>query len=89
VLMAAHGLWICNYIALVSDHFPSRVMATTVGLTGTVGGIAGIVANLVIGPVVDNYGFAPIFACTAFLYPLAFGVLLTIPCITISSGELP
>jgi ACS family hexuronate transporter-like MFS transporter len=79
LLMAAHGLWICNYLSLISDHFPTRVMATTVGLTGTAGGCAGILANLVTGPVVDAHGFTPIFIGTAVLYPLALVVLLTIP----------
>jgi MFS transporter, ACS family, hexuronate transporter len=79
LLMAAHGLWICNYLSLVSDHFPARVLATTVGLTGTVGGCAGILANLATGPVVDAHGFTPIFIGTAVLYPLALVVLLTIP----------
>jgi sugar phosphate permease len=71
--------WICNYLSLISDHFPARVMATTVGLTGTVGGCAGILANLVTGPVVDAHGFTPIFIGTAVLYPLALVVLLSIP----------
>jgi len=79
LLMAAHGLWICNYLSLISDHFPARVMATTVGLTGTVGGCAGILATLVTGPVVDAHGFTPIFIGTALLYPLALAVLLTLP----------
>ena len=79
LLLAAHGLWICNYIALISDHFPPRVMATVVGLTGTVGGCAGILANLATGPVVDRHGFAPVFVCASFLYPLALVVLLSIP----------
>ena len=79
LLMAAHGLWICNYIAHISDYFPPRVMATVVGLTGTVGGIAGIIANMVTGPVVDHHGFAPIFIGTSVLYPLALLVLLTLP----------
>ena len=87
LLMAAHGLWICNYISLISDHFPSRVMATVVGLTGTVGGCAGILANLATGPVVDSHGFAPIFICTSFLYPLALLVLLTIPRATVLPVE--
>ena len=79
LLMAAHGLWICNYLSLLSDYFPTRVMATTVGLTGTVGGGAGILANLITGPVVDAHGFTPIFIGTAVLYPLALVVLLTLP----------
>jgi MFS family permease len=76
VLMAAHGLWICNYLAHISDQFPSSVIATVVGLSGTVGGIAATIANLSTGPVVDAYGFTPIFICTGILYPLAAAILL-------------
>jgi len=76
VLMAAHGLWICNFLAHISDQFPSSVIATVVGLSGTVGGIAATLANLGTGPVVDAYGFAPIFVCTGVLYPLAAVILL-------------
>lgn len=76
VLMAAHGLWICNFLAHISDQFPSSVIATVVGLSGTVGGIAATLANLGTGPVVDAYGFTPIFVCTGILYPLAAAILL-------------
>jgi ACS family hexuronate transporter-like MFS transporter len=76
VLMAAHGLWINNFLADIGDQFPSSVIATMVGLSGTVGGIAGTIANLSTGPVVDAYGFKPIFICTSLLYPLAVTVLL-------------
>ncbi|MBI5684014.1 MAG: MFS transporter [Verrucomicrobia bacterium] len=76
VLMAAHGLWICNFLAHISDQFPSSVIATVVGLSGTVGGIAATIANLSTGPVVDAYGFTPIFICTGVLYPLAAAILL-------------
>jgi ACS family hexuronate transporter-like MFS transporter len=76
VLMAAHGLWICNFLAHISDQFPSSVIATVVGLSGTVGGIAATIANLGTGPVVDAFGFTPIFICTAVLYPLAALILL-------------
>jgi len=77
VLMAAHGLWICNFLARISDQFPSSVIATLVGMSGTVGGIAGTLANLAIGPVVDyHHTFKPVFAVSAVLYPLALLVLL-------------
>jgi MFS transporter, ACS family, hexuronate transporter len=75
-LMLAHGLWICNFLAHISDQFPPAVMATVVGLSGTVGGCAGILATLIVGPVVDNYSFTPAFVTSAVLYPLAFLVLL-------------
>jgi ACS family hexuronate transporter-like MFS transporter len=79
LLMAAHGLWISNFVAHISDFFPSRVMATVFGMTGAVGGTAGIIATMVTGPVVDRHGFTPIFVCMAFLYPVALLVLLAMP----------
>lgn len=79
LLMAAHGLWICNFLATISDHFPARVIATVVGLSGTVGGGAGMLANLAIGPVVDHYSFTPLFMTSAVLYPLALLVLVGNP----------
>ena len=75
-LMLAHGVWICNYLAHISDHLPASAMATVVGLSGTVGGCAGMLANLAVGSVVDHYSFTPIFITSAVLYPLAALVLL-------------
>ena len=40
VLMFAHGIWIANYITLIGDTVDSVEVGTTVGLTGTCGGIA-------------------------------------------------
>jgi MFS transporter, ACS family, hexuronate transporter len=76
VLMAAHGLWITSYLADIGDHFPPSVIASVVGLSGTVGGIAATIANLGTGSVVDAYGFRPIFILTSILYPLAAAILL-------------
>jgi len=76
VLMAAHGLWITNFLADIGDQFPSKVIATVVGMSGTVGGIAATIANLGTGSVVDAYGFKPIFILTSILYPLAAIILL-------------
>ncbi len=75
VLMFAHGIWITNFLALLSDNTPSASLATAVGLTGTVGGTAGMISSLVIGPVVDRFSFAPVFAASGIVYPLAFLVL--------------
>ncbi|MDP3069799.1 MAG: MFS transporter [Opitutaceae bacterium] len=75
VLMFAHGIWITNFMTLVGDTVESRDVATTVGLTGFCGGIAGMLSNLVIGPVVDNYSFTPIFLASAVVYPLAWLIL--------------
>jgi ACS family hexuronate transporter-like MFS transporter len=75
VLMFAHGIWITNFMTLIGDTVDSGDVATTVGLTGTCGGIAGMLSNLVIGPVVDHYSFTPIFLASAVVYPLAWLIL--------------
>ncbi len=79
LVLAAHGFWISTYMTLIGDLFPSRVVATVVGLTGMVGGMAGVLANLVTGPVVERHGFVVPFAVAAILYPVALAILLTIP----------
>jgi ACS family hexuronate transporter-like MFS transporter len=75
VLMFAHGIWITNFMTLIGDTVESRDVATTVGLTGFCGGVAGMLSNLVIGPVVDNFSFTPIFLASAVVYPLAWLIL--------------
>jgi ACS family hexuronate transporter-like MFS transporter len=75
VLMFAHGIWITNFMTLVGETVASDEIATTVGLTGMCGGIAGMLSNLVIGPVVDKYSFGPIFLASAVVYPLAWLIL--------------
>lgn len=67
VLMFAHGIRIANYITLIGDTVDSIEVGTTVGLTGTCGGIAGMLSNLV----VEQAGFAPVFLVSALLYPAA------------------
>lgn len=75
VLLFAHGIWISNFMTLVGETVAPHEIATTVGLTGTCGGIAGMLSNLAIGPVVDNYSFTPVFLVTAFVYPIAWLIL--------------
>jgi ACS family hexuronate transporter-like MFS transporter len=75
VLMFAHGIWIANFITLIGDTVAPNEVATAVGLTGTCGGIAGMLSNLVVGPVVDEAGFAPVFLVSAVLYPTAWLII--------------
>ncbi len=75
VLMFAHGFWITNFLGLLGDVFPASAIGTITGLTGTAGGIGGMISSLVIGVAVDRFSFTPVFAVTAVLYPAAFGVL--------------
>jgi ACS family hexuronate transporter-like MFS transporter len=76
VLMLAHGLWISNFLGLLSDLFPSNAIATVTGLTGTAGGIGGMLSSLLVGPAVDRFSFTPVFVIAGVLYPLALMLLL-------------
>ena len=59
---------------------------TVVGLTGTVGGTAAVLSNLVTGPVVERHGFVPLFLVASTLYPLALLFLLALP-VTKEAGD--
>jgi ACS family hexuronate transporter-like MFS transporter len=76
VLMFAHGFWITNYMTLIGDLFPSRLVATVVGLTGTAGGIGGFLTSLVIGRVVQHISFTPVFIAAGCTYPICLVILL-------------
>lgn len=75
LLMLAHGLWIGNFLAYLGDRFPVSDIATVSGLTGTAGGIGGMLSSLAIGAVVDRFSYGPVFLVSAALYPLAAAVL--------------
>lgn len=75
VLMLAHGVWIANYVTLIGDTVAPAEVGTAVGLTGTSGGVAGMISSLMIGPAVDAAGFAPVFLVSALLYPVAWLIM--------------
>lgn len=76
VLMFAHGFWITNYMTIIGDLFPIRMVATVVGLTGTAGGIGGFLTSLVIGSVVQHVSFTPVFVTAGVTYPICLVILL-------------
>lgn len=79
VLMFAHGIWITNFMTLVGETVAPHEIATTVGLTGMCGGIAGMLSQLAIGPIVDAQGFTPVFLASAVVYPIAWLLIRTGP----------
>ncbi|MCX7887390.1 MAG: MFS transporter [Verrucomicrobiae bacterium] len=74
------GLWFCHAgwanITLPAEVFPKNAVGTVTGLGGMVGSAMGVVSQrFVIGDVVDQFGFAPLFIGCAALYPLAMLVV--------------
>jgi ACS family hexuronate transporter-like MFS transporter len=74
-LTFAHGIWITNFLGLLSDLFPATAIATVTGLTGTAGGIGAMLSTLVVGRTVDRYSYTPVFAVSGILYPLALAAI--------------
>ncbi|MBD2752216.1 MFS transporter [Spirosoma validum] len=78
VFMFAHGFWITNYITSISDMFGQKATSTVVGLSGTAGAISGLLLNPLMGVVIQNYSYRPLWIASGILYPLAFVLLLVL-----------
>lgn len=72
----AHMAWGTNLLTLHSDLFPRTSIATVMGITGAAGSVGGVIAGLVVGPLVDSTrSFLPVFVATAVCHPAASVVL--------------
>ena len=76
VFMFAHGFWITNYITAISDIFGEGATSTVVGLSGTAGAVSGLLLNPLMGLIVQNYSYQPLWIASGLLYPLAFLVFI-------------
>lgn len=80
LFMFAHGFWITNYITSIADIFGNRGTATVVGLSGTAGTLSSLLFNPIIGWIVQNYSYSPLWIAAGFLYPVAYlFFILSIP----------
>lgn len=70
--MFAHGCWITNYITAISDIFGPKATSTVVGLSGTAGAISSLLLNPMIGKIVQDYSYKPMWIASGLLYPIAF-----------------
>ncbi len=78
--MFAHGFWITNYITAISDVFGQRATSTVVGLSGTAGAISGLLLNPLIGKIVQEYAYTPMWIASGILYPVVYiAFILLIP----------
>ena len=76
----AHQAWSANVLTLPADLFPSRVVGSVYGLSGSSSSFGAMVFMLVIGWVVDHFSYAPIFITVGVMHPIATAVLfLAIP----------
>lgn len=71
VVVFGHAIWVANLMALPTDLFPSRKVATAAGFSGMGGAIGGALANWYTGSIVAHFSYLPIFICAGLLHPFA------------------
>jgi ACS family hexuronate transporter-like MFS transporter len=76
LIMFAHGFWITNYITITSELFGNNATSTVVGISGSAGAIAGLLLNPLIGNIVENHSYLPMWIASGIMYPLGFIILL-------------
>ncbi|WP_293669503.1 MFS transporter [uncultured Parabacteroides sp.] len=72
----AHGIWITNYITSIGDVFGINKSSTVVGLSGTAGAISSFIVNPLMGLVIANYTYTPLWVYSGIMYPVAFLIFL-------------
>ena len=76
LIMFAHGFWITNYITTTSELFGKNATSTVFGMSGTAGAIAGLLVNPLIGKVVENFSYLPMWIVSGIMYPIGFIILI-------------
>jgi ACS family hexuronate transporter-like MFS transporter len=69
-LMFLHGSW--SNITLPTELFSRSVQGTVTGLGGTLGGLAGMGTQLLIGYTVQQGSYTPVFVAAGLAYAVAF-----------------
>ncbi len=67
-------------LTLSVDLFPKRTVATANGLTGSAALAGGMIFTFIVGWLVMNIGYAPIFITIAFLDLIGAAILWTVVC---------
>lgn len=76
--MFGHQCWATIVQTLPTDMFPSRIIGSLAGLMGCIGTYGAMLFSLVIGFVIERYGYNPAFFAAGVLHPLSFFLLLLI-----------
>ena len=71
----AHLAWQVTLSALIVDRYPTSSLATAFGLIAAGSGFGGMVSTGVVGYLVTNYSYTPVFVGMAMLHPLALALV--------------
>lgn len=69
------GLWAPNMMSICGEAFPRSAVGSVTGLSGFGAGLGGTTYTLLIGFLVDNAGYSPVFLLVGATPLLAFAIL--------------
>ena len=70
--------WIVNVLTIPSDCFPRQDVGSVAGIGGTAAGIASICFTLLVGWIVDNFSYTPVYLIVGAMGPLGAIAFFTI-----------
>lgn len=76
--MFGHQFWSTIVQTLAADMFPSKIVGTVAGLMGCIGTYGAMLFSLIIGFVIEHYGYQPAFLIAGVLHPVSFGLIYVI-----------
>ena len=77
VVAAACLSWLFSLSVVIAEAFPTRNVASVLGIAGGCGAAGAVVFNMFVGDMMVNLGPARVFAAMAFLHPIAAVLLWT------------
>lgn len=78
VIAFAFQSWIVNVLTLPSDCFPKADVGSVAGIGGMAAGIASMAFTLLVGWIVDNFSYTPVYVIVGFMGPLGALLFLAI-----------
>lgn len=71
----AHLAWQTSLSTLIVDLFPKRMVGTVFGIVAAGSGLGGMLSTNLVGHLVTEYSYTPVFLAMGFLHPLAYLLL--------------
>ncbi len=76
--MFGHQCWATIVQTLPTDMFPSAIIGSLAGLMGCIGTYGAMLFSLIVGFMIENYGYHAAFVIAGILHPLSFILILLI-----------
>ena len=74
----AHLAWQVTLGVLIVDLYPQRLIATVFGVVAAGSGFGGLVSTGIVGRLVTDYSYTPVFVLMGVLHPLALVLILKV-----------